>query len=167
MKKLAFLIAALAICFGSAKGDNLVYYQGEIDFGYSFGVGGDASGRVNIHTIQGIGIGKYLSTGIGTGVDFHHNFDDTSEMIVPVFVNVKGYYPLGKKITPFLSCDAGVGVGVTGTIDNNCGFHVAPGIGFVWGLLKVQAGYNLQNVKNVDLGKLSMSSIQLKVGLMF
>ena len=167
MKRVSLFLSLLLLTVGFASAKGKVSYQGEVDLGYSFGVGKRASGRVNIHTIQGIKVGKYFSTGIGTGFDFYYDFDDSSEAIVPVYLNLKGYYPVSKNVSPFVSCDVGLGVGVTGDLDNDTGLTVAPAVGVVWGVFKAQLGYNMQKVKNIDLGKLSMSSVQVKIGIMF
>lgn len=167
MKRVSLFLSLLLLTVGFASAKSKVSYQGEVDLGYSFGVGKRASERVNIHTIQGIKVGKYFSTGIGTGFDFYYDFDDSSEAIVPVYLNLKGYYPVSKNVSPFVSCDVGLGVGVTGDLDNDTGLTVAPAVGVVWGVFKAQVGYNMQKVKNIDLGKLSMSSVQVKIGIMF
>ena len=167
MKRISLLLTLiiLSISLVSAKGK--VSYQGEVDLGYSYGIGKSASERVNLHTIHGINVGKYFSTGIGTGFDFYYNFDDSSEAIVPVYLNLKGYYPIAKNVSTFLSCDAGWGFGVTGNIDNDNGLTITPAVGIVWGVFKAQVGYNMQNIKNIDLGKLNMGSVQIKIGIMF
>ena len=69
MKRISLLLTLiiLSISLVSAKGK--VSYQGEVDLGYSYGIGKSASERVNLHTIHGIKVGKYFSTGIGTGFD--------------------------------------------------------------------------------------------------
>ena len=167
MKRVSLFLSLLLLTVGFASAKGKVSYQGEVDLGYSFGVGKRASERVNIHTIQSIKVGKYFSTGIGTGFDFYYDFDDSSEAIVPVYLNLKGYYPVSKNVSPFVSCDVGLGVGVTGDLDNDTGLTVAPAVGVVWGVFKAQVGYNMQKVKNIDLGKLSMSSVQVKIGIMF
>ncbi len=167
MKRVSLFLSLLLLTVGFASAKGKVSYQGEVDLGYSFGVGKRASERVNIHTIQGIKVGKYFSTGIGTGFDFYYDFDDSSEAIVPVYLNLKGYYPVSKNVSPFVSCDVGLGVGVTGDLDNDTGLTVAPAVGVVWGVFKAQVGYNMQKVNNIDLGKLSMSSVQVKIGIMF
>lgn len=167
MKRVSLFLSLLLLTVGFASAKGKVSYQGEVDLGYSFGVGKRASERVNIHTIQGIKVGKYFSTGIGTGFDFYYDFDDSSEAIVPVYLNLKGYYPVSKNVSPFVSCDVGLGVGVTGDLDNDTGLTVAPAVGVVWGVFKAQVGYNMQKVKNIDLGKLSMGSVQVKIGIMF
>lgn len=167
MKRVSLFLSLLLLTVGFASAKGKVSYQGEVDLGYSFGVGKRASERVNIHTIQGIKVGKYFSTGIGTGFDFYYDFDDSSEAIVPVYLNLKGYYPVSKNVSPFVSCDVGLGVGVTGDLDNDTGLTVAPAVGVVWGVFKAQVGYNMQNIKNIDLGKLNMGSVQVKIGIMF
>lgn len=167
MKRVSLFLSLLLLTVGFASAKGQVSYQGEVDLGYSFGVGKRASERVNIHTIQGIKVGKYFSTGIGTGFDFYYDFDDSSEAIVPVYLNLKGYYPVSKNVSPFVSCDVGLGVGVTGNIDNDNGLTITPAVGIVWGVFKAQVGYNMQNIKNIDLGKLNMGSVQVKIGIMF
>lgn len=167
MKRFTILVAILSLFAGVAGAKGLVSYQGEIDLGYSFGVGSAANERVNIHTIQGIKVGKYFSTGIGTGLDFYYNYDDTSESIVPIYLNVKGYLPIADNASAFLSCDAGWGVGVTGEIDNQNGITISPAIGIVWGMFKAQVGYNLQNINGIDFSNPAMNAVQVKIGLMF
>ena len=167
MKRVLFLVAILTLCFSSSRAEGVVNYQGEIECGYSLGMGGNATGRVNLHTIQGISIGKYLSTGVGAGLDYHYNFDETSELIVPVFLNVKGYLALGKKVTPFISCDAGVGFGMTGSVVDNMGLYVTPAVGFTAGIFKLQAGYNLQSLNIVNISNTAINSVQVKIGIMF
>ena len=52
MKKLFLLLAAICVA-SSAFAQTPIKYQGEVDLGYSLGVGEFATGRVNIHTIHG------------------------------------------------------------------------------------------------------------------
>lgn len=166
-RRFGILVALLVLSFSTVSAKGLVSYQGEVDLGYSYGLGKNASERVILHTIQGIKIGKYLSTGIGAGFDFYYAFDDSSEMIVPIYINIKGYLPTNKNISPYLSCDVGMGVGVTGDVDDKTGLTVSPAVGFVWGVFKAQIGYSLQNVKKLEFGDLSMGSVQLRIGIMF
>ena len=94
MKRFTILVAILSLFAGVAGAKGLVSYQGEIDLGYAFGYEEFSPESVNLHTIQGIKVGKYFSTGIGSGLDFYYNYDDTSEVMVPLYLNVKGYLPL-------------------------------------------------------------------------
>ena len=96
MKKLFLLLAA--VCVASfAIAQSPVKYQGEVDLGCSLGVGVLSSGRVNIHTIQGIRVGDYFSTGVGFGADYYISGQD---MTIPLFLNFKGYIPTKSKVTP-------------------------------------------------------------------
>ena len=89
MKRVSLFLSLLLLTVGFASAKGKVSYQGEVDLGYSFGVGKRASERVNIHTIQGIKVGKYFSTGIGTGFDFYYDFDDSSEYISTLRVTIQ------------------------------------------------------------------------------
>ena len=46
MKRVLFLVAILTLCFSSSRAEGVVNYQGEIECGYSLGMGGNATGRV-------------------------------------------------------------------------------------------------------------------------
>lgn len=167
MKRLTILVAILTLFAGVAGAKGIVSYQGEIDLGYSYGYEDDAPESVNLHTIQGIKVGKYFSTGIGTGIDLYYNYDNTSEAMVPLYLNVKGYVPFGKNVSGFVSCDAGWAVGVTSDIKKLNGISITPSIGIVWGVVKVQVGYYMQSLDCLDLKLASMNAVQAKVGIMF
>ena len=102
MKKLFLLIVTTVISANIAKAQVQVTYQGEVDAGYSIGVGTFATSRVNLHTIQGIRIGEYVSTGLGLGLDYYHEFYDNGELVIPIYLNIKGYLPVSKKVSTFL-----------------------------------------------------------------
>ena len=66
MKKSLFLIAFACATLFSVK----FYaqdYQGEVDFGYSLGVGKMPSDRFNVSTVHGFEIEDYLFLGVGAG----------------------------------------------------------------------------------------------------
>ena len=86
MKKLFILLVAVCVA-SSAMAQAPVKYQGEFDLGCSLGVGTLSSGRVNVHTIQGIKVGDYFSTGVGIGADYYISRQD---MTIPLFLNFKG-----------------------------------------------------------------------------
>ena len=70
MKKSLFLIAFACATLFSVK----FYaqdYQGEVDFGYSLGVGKLPSDRFNVSTVHGFEIEDYLFLGVGAGLDYH------------------------------------------------------------------------------------------------
>ena len=167
MKRFTILVAILSLFAGVAGAKGLVSYQGEIDLGYSFGYEDSVPESVNIHTIQGIKVGKYFSTGIGSGLDFYYNYDDTSEAMVPLYLNVKGYLPFGDNVSGFISCDAGWALGVTDSIKKVNGITITPSIGIVWGVVKVQVGYYMQSLDCLDLKLARMNALQAKIGIMF
>ncbi|MBR6831224.1 MAG: hypothetical protein IKM58_03975 [Tidjanibacter sp.] len=163
MKKLLLLaaVAIMSVCTMNAQTE--IKYQGEVDLGYSLGVGDFASNRINIHTIQGVKIGDYFSTGIGLGVDLYH--EGGTSVMIPVFLNMKGYLPNNSNITPYLSFDIGGGFGV-GDTSGLSGMIISPAIGIKTGAFKAQLGYNVQKISESGIG-INMSAMQLKLGFAF
>ena len=149
MKKLLCLmaIAVLSVCSVNAQ-DTPVKYQGEVDLGYSVGVGTWDFSRLNVHTVQGVKIGKYFSTGVG------------GQVMIPIYLNMKGYLPVSESISPYISLDLGGGIGVQ---DLASGFLVTPSVGVKIGKFKVQVGYTSQSFND----GVSSGAVQFKVGMMF
>ena len=71
MKKVIILVIVSAMSVFTAMAQTSVKYNGEINAGYSIGVGSYPVNRVNLNTIQGIKIGEYFSTGLGLGLEGH------------------------------------------------------------------------------------------------
>ena len=162
MKKLFLLLAA--VCVASfAMAQSPVKYQGEVDLGCSLGVGVLSSGRVNVHTIQGIKVGDYFSTGVGFGADYYISGQD---MTIPLFLNLKGYIPTKSKVTPYASLDLGTGIGVAGVFKKETGLMMTPAVGVKIGMFKVQAGYNLQQLTESAVS-LNFHALQIKAGVVF
>ncbi len=166
MKKFLLLVAMATMSIGAANAQTPVKYHGEVDLGYSIGVGLLATGRVNIHTIQGAQIGKYFSTGIGIGLDYYHEFYEKGELAIPIYLNLKGYLPVSEKVAPYFSFDIGAGIGATSGITGMSGLYCTPAIGLKAGKFKAQLGYNIQRISEAGIG-VNMNAIQIKVGLMF
>ena len=103
MKKLFLLAVAAMMSVSIANAQVPVKYQGEIDLGYSIGVGTFSTGRVNVHTIQGARIGEYFSAGLGLGLDYYHEFYEQGELAIPIYLNLKGYLPVFEKVSPYFS----------------------------------------------------------------
>lgn len=163
MKKLFLLLIAVVCAVSSAFAQAPVKYQGEVDLGYSFGVGTLASGRVNVHTIQGIKVGDYFSTGIGLGAEYYISDE---YMTIPLFLNFKGYIPTKSKVTPYASLDLGTGIGVAGIFKRGTGLLLNPAVGVKVGMFKAQLGYNIQQLTESGVS-LNFNALQLKVGVMF
>ncbi len=65
-----------------------------------------------LETIHGVRINKYLFIGGGIGAQWIHDLSkDELDMSValnlPIFANIKGYYPINDKIAPFLNLSLG------------------------------------------------------------
>lgn len=168
MKKL-LLAAALAVATlltARAQSPVSVKYHGEADLGYSIGVGTWATGRVNLHTVQGVQITKYFSTGVGLGLDYYHEPEEGGELVIPIYLNLKGYLPVGAKVSPYFSFDIGAGVGATEGVSGLSGLYCTPAVGIRAGRFKAQLGYNVQRFSESGVG-ISMNAIQIKAGLMF
>jgi len=167
MKKILFLLTlGLLILSSKEAGAQVnIKYRGEVDFGYSVGVGDLApiASRVNFHTVQGAQFGKYVSAGLGLGLDLYHDLEN--ELMLPIYLNVKGYLPVNETVSPYLSFDIGAGVGLTEGVSGLSGLYVTPAIGVKVSKFKFQFGYSLQQFSNGI--SLNMSAIQLKVGVVF
>ena len=164
MKKL-FLLIVVSICIAiQASAQTPIKYQGEVDLGYSVGVGTFAAGRINVHTIHGAKFGDYFSAGIGVGADLYHEVE--MEVMVPVFLNVKSYLPTNTKVTPFASFDIGAGIGASANIKGISGMLITPAIGVKVGMFKAQLGYNVQKISESGVS-VNMNALQLKVGVVF
>ncbi len=74
-----------------------VKYHGEADLGYSIGVGTFSTCRANLHTIQGVQVGRYFSAGLGLGLDHYHEFYEIGVLAIPIYLNLKGYIPVSEK----------------------------------------------------------------------
>ena len=86
MKKITLLVIMIVTAF-TLNAQSLVKYHGEVNAGYSVGIGTFATNRVNIHTIQGVDISKYFSTGVGVGLDYYHELYEKGkgELALPLF----------------------------------------------------------------------------------
>lgn len=103
-------------------------YQGDIYLGYA---GDDIC--LSLTTTHGIRINKYLFAGAGIGIEYgdlwfyHDRYKDwlceTSN--IPLFINLKGYYPVAKKIEPYVS----LSLGYAYNIDEYSGFYCDASIG--------------------------------------
>lgn len=165
MRKL-FLLTAIAILSVSlAKAQSPVKYRGEVDLGYSFGTGVFANNRVNIHTVQGFKVGEYFSTGVGIGVDYYHEGGE-GDVIVPLYLNLKGYIPISGKVVPYFSLDVGMGIGASNGLNGLSGVLLTPAFGVNAGKVKIQLGYNLQQLSDSGVS-LNFNALQIKVGYVF
>lgn len=143
MKKITLLVIMIVTAF-TLNAQSLVKYHGEVNAGYSVGIGTFATNRVNIHTIQGVDISKYFSTGVGIGLDYYHELYEKGELVLPLFLNMKGYLPDTETVNPFFSLDLGVGIGLTKGVDGMAGFICTPSVGVKLSHCTLQVGYQMK-----------------------
>ena len=144
MKKIAIIILAMAMGLTSVfaqkytttnmnrektfmeKGakvhDKLVWYQGELNFG--FATGGKMKfdngykeptnySRAYIETIHGVRITQYAFAGLGLGVQYAFGKlskeypDRWNTIMMPIFFNMKGMYPVTENFAPYVSISLG------------------------------------------------------------
>lgn len=168
MKKFVALVILFILMAGAVNAQSIlkggkVRYQGEVDLGYSIGVGTFGAGRINLHTIQGAKFGRYFSAGLGLGLDYYHS---GSHLILPAYLNLKGYYPVSPKVSPYLSFDIGVGVGISSALSGLSGVYCTPAVGIRAGHFKAQLGFNIQRLSEMGIG-FNFNAVQLKVGVIF
>lgn len=113
-------------------------YQGDVAVGYAVSVGEFSDymnlDRVILETVHGVRINPYLFTGLGTGVNYFYSdkyFTEDYGLVVPAFLNLKGYYPISSNFSAYLTWDIGAAIGVAGYTDGS-DFYTAigPGVNF-------------------------------------
>ncbi len=164
MKKIKSLLLSLCLLGATTSfaQDTEIKYQGEVDLGYSFGVGTFSLDRVNLHTVHGAKINQYFSLGAGLGLDYYYS-DGESEIMMPIYVNAKGYLPVNEKFSPYASLDLGYGIGVTTEYG---GFYWSPAVGIKYNKFKFQIGYSNQRISESGIG-FDMGAVQFKIGIAF
>ncbi len=128
MKKGVFYIV---VCFlsmiqfyMSAQEVKTFNYQGEVDLMYSFGID-DETNNVNLEFVNGIRFSRYLFAGVGGGLTM--NFGDEA-VIVPLYLNVKGYMPVSRKLD--LVAGLNLGTKLDYYYDTSGGLLLRPEFGF-------------------------------------
>ncbi|WP_295940574.1 hypothetical protein [uncultured Alistipes sp.] len=169
MKKVILLIAAVIMSATFVNAQSLIRYQGEINAGYSIGVGDYAFDRANLHLLNGVRVGQYFSTGIGVGVDYFHADDN---LFVPVYLNLKGYLPVTEVVSPFLSFDIGASIGVTSDVKKASGLLCVPALGCSFktthkSAFLVSVGYTVQKVSKSGYKGFNANAVTIKLGYQF
>ena len=78
-------------------------YQGSVDFGFSYGMESE-SAIVHLDIVNGVRFSRYLYAGVGGGA--FTDFVDEA-IYIPLYFNVKGYVPVGKKVDLMAGVDLG------------------------------------------------------------
>lgn len=163
-----------------------IWYEGELNVGYGMGgtikADGESAdakyGRPFIETVHGVRITEYAFAGVGVG--FQYACDKQWKVgMMPVFLDLKGYYPVTEHFAPYVAIDLGFSSGVVGTkdfadeegMDLKGGFYASYGIGLNYKRLNFGLGWQHQGMKFKYEGEssdgFSVNSFFVKVGLKF
>ena len=181
MKKLLILTAIIVACTQICHAQSTPKYQGEANLGYSIGVGALGFNKVNLHTVQGIKVGEYVSAGVGLGLDWWRGIYkdyweekgqfDSGELTLPIYLNVKGYLPMSKNTAPYISCDLGYATGITKGVKNLAGLYFSPAVGFKFNSFKAELGFTLQKVADEYVeylyGTNAATAFKISIGYFF
>lgn len=151
--------------------------------------------RPFISTVHGVRITQYGFVGLGVGVQYAYGkmdpeYDDTPNwetLMIPVFLNLKGYYPVTEEFAPYISVSLGSSICATSSYGDSGsdydvswktrlkgGFYGEYGIGFNYRQFNFGFGLQHQSMKfsetydgSTDDEKASINSFFVKVGLKF
>lgn len=175
MKQVVLIITLSLITASALSAQIRVKYHGEINAGYSIGVGSYAKNRLNLNTIQGVQAGEYFSVGFGLGLDWYRGLyseywekqgmPDMGELAMPLFLNFKGYLPLSDTLTTYLTFDIGYGIGLTEGVEGYGGLYMTPGVGIKMGKFKAEVGFNMQQI--IDVLNINANAFKLSLGYIF
>lgn len=184
------------------------WYQGELNIGYAINSkinykevdGGDTyreSWKSNfsqpfISTTHGIRITKWAYAGIGVGLHYAYGYTDEykdehwNTLMVPIFFNVKGYYPVNDDFSVYVTLSFGDSPIAYSELNQQLrdwneydewhyrgGYYGEYGVGLNYKRLNFSFGLQQQYMRAVDFDDKSYkeiykaNSFYLKVGLMF
>lgn len=170
MKKFLLL---LLLFIGSAFGVRAQQsrYLGEVNLGFTYGPFEKRWAAVGIHTVHGARLGNHLYLGGGLGLEAIYGLascccdcqmpgcveDKRFEngLVVPVYLNVKGFLNSSKPTTGYLTLDVGV-VPHLRSSTVQASFYLCPAVGIKSRHFKADLGYKLIN---------KFAAIQLRLGL--
>lgn len=191
-----------------------IWYQGEVslgfattgkatgnDDGHSYKVNSDFS-RPFIETVHGVRLTKYAFVGLGLGLQYAYGkcstdsyydnyydeyYTDDSKwntLLMPVFVNLKGYYPVNDDFAPYLTTSFGVSPILMSDLSytngsyetkHKGGFYCKLGVGLNYKKFIFDFGLMHQGMANKDYYngndngkvKISTNSFYANIGFLF
>lgn len=168
------------VSLGFATGDNLV--SKELADGYKTSNKTDFS-RPLIETVHGVRITNYGFIGLGLGMQYSYGnlFKEAPDLgnwdmlMMPIFVNMKGYYPVTEHISPYLTLSLGGTPVLTSVFSSEegtslfGGFYCKFGGGVSYKKWIFDLGVMHQDfkVKIMDDFRLSVDSFYFNVGYTF
>ena len=182
-----------------------IWYQGALNVGFAtsgkltWEDGGDTEktnySRPFISTVHGVRITQYGFVGLGVGVQYaygkmYSEYDDAPNwktLMIPVFLNLKGYYPVTEEFAPYISVSLGSSICATSSYGDSGsdydvswktrlkgGFYGEYGIGFNYRQVNFGVGLQHQAMKfsetydgSTDDEEASVHSFFVKGGLKF
>lgn len=106
------------------------HYEGDVAVGYALGLNRIGEwDYIAVETVHGIRILPYLFVGGGLGL--HLYYIDDRALIMPIYTNIKGYYPLSDKLSLSMSVDLGAAIGIYDI--RGCHFYTSFGPGIQFG----------------------------------
>lgn len=182
----------------------LVRYQGELNFGFATGgklkwdEGGEKEktnfSRPFIETIHGVRITQYGFIGAGVGFQYAYGkispdsdeSDNWNTLLIPLFINLKGSYPVTEDFAPYVSISMGGSICATSTFDDSGydygdwerklkgGYYGEYGVGFTYKKLNFGLGVQHHTIKFsetyegvIDETKAKINSFYVKLGVKF
>ena len=153
MKKTCLLTICTFLCLtvGKVQAQNLQSncYRGNVEAGYSVGIGDYDFGRFEINTTHGYQFNPYIFLGAGTGLHFMSSYETggmdialdarESKVDIPVFANIRCNI-LNKRFSPFVDVKGGT------FVTNNGGLYLVAAVGCRYAFndkyaLSLSAGY--------------------------
>jgi len=170
MKKIAVVFAFMAIGLFSYDAYSQSRYQGEASAGIAFGTGTFSESRIIGETVHGLRFNENFFAGLGLGTHYYlGNNNSDSGMVMPLFFDIRGYYPINTTLTPFASFDIGYGIGLWGI--ENSGIYFAPSIGLNVEMNWVDSmnfglSFQSQNFSSNGIS-IALNAIVFKAGIVF
>lgn len=174
MRKVIILLCSLFLLPVVAKAEIPAWewkpkYMGEMHLGYGTTadlMGRDAYvGRVMLGTLQGAQINEYLS--IAAGIDAvmmtHYYKGQDLRFAMNTYIDMRGYYPVTDKFSPFLDLAFGCGLDVHPWDSNNRPYFLCQfGPGLKYRKFVLSCG-----LQQLGVGDTGFSTFYVKVGLRF
>ena len=163
---LTLLVLPLGVCAQDVK---YFKYQGEVNVSYTFDMSEELN-NLNLEVINGVRFSRYLFAGAGIGA----TADLSDEAIIfPIFVDVKGYLPVARKLD--LTAGVDVGTKLDYTYDMTGGLMFRPEFGLHFPMrqkvgMKLTLLYERYSCKTTVMNaevKYKLNQIGIKLGVSF
>lgn len=181
-----------------------IWYQGEYNIGFATGskcvLSGDGysdSFKTNfmrpfLETVQGFRVTNYAFAGVGVGFQYapgqmylgdedYIDYENWNTLLMPLYVNLKGYYPVTESLAPFVSLSFGGSFCFASTLNDydedvrlKGGYYGEYGVGVKYNKYQLSLGLQTVNCKLADIdyddsyiGMKFKNTFFLKLGLVF